>query len=137
MIALEDLQVVNLLKNHHLAKSFHDARLGTLISMLEYKVLVTGSQLVKVLAAFTSQTCSRCGGVREGDERLSLSERIYSCPSCGLNMDRDLNAARNILTRAGLARSHACGDDVRLQIEGAVVVEAGTTRFDGEAGRPR
>ena len=105
--------------------------------MLEYKVLVTGSQLVKVLAAFTSQTCSRCGQVKEGVERLSLSDRTDHCLSCGLNIDRDLNAANNIPTGAGLARSHACGDDVRLQIEGAVVVEAGTTRFDGEAGRPR
>ncbi len=127
IIAVEDLQVENLVKNHHVAKSFHDTGLSTLIQMLEYKVSETGSRLVKVDAAFTSQTCSQCGFVREGKEKVMLGERTYFCPSCGLSLDRDLNAAQNILARAGLARSHACGDDVRLPKEEAVVVEAGTT----------
>ena len=110
LIAVEDLQVPTMIHDHHFAKSFNDAGLSILTQMLDYKV---------------SETCSRCGYVRKGDEKLSLSERVYSCPSCGLSMDRDVNAAKNILTRAGLVRSHACGDDVRLQEE-AVVVEAGT-----------
>jgi len=51
-------------------------------------------------------------------------------------VDRDLNAARNILSRTGLVRSYACGDDVRLPRKEAIVVEAGTIRFMREVGRP-
>jgi putative transposase len=125
VIVVEDLPIVNLVKDHRLAKSFSDAGLGTFIEMLEYKVSETGAQLVKVNPAYTTQTCSRCGNVRQGENKVQLGERIYRCLVCGLEMDRDFNAAINI-HRAGLARIHACGDDVRLSSEEAVVVEAGT-----------
>jgi putative transposase len=136
VIVVEDLQLSNLMHNHSLAKSFSDAGLGTFISMLEYKVSETGAQLIKVKAAFTTQTCSRCGYVKEGNERLILDDRVYSCSSCGLSMDRDLNASINI-HRAGLAQIHACGDGVRPSVMKAVVAEPGTTRFEIEAGSPR
>jgi putative transposase len=68
VMVIEDLRIENLVKNHKVAKSFSDAGLGTFISMLEYKVSETGAQLVKVNAAYTTQTCSRCGHVKEGDE---------------------------------------------------------------------
>ena len=97
------------------------------LSTLEHKVSETGAQLVKVNPAYTTQTCSNCGNIRQGDNKVQLNERTYKCPVCDLDMDRDLNAAINI-HRAGLARIHACGDDVRLRRDGAVVVEAGTTR---------
>ncbi len=93
-------------------------------------VLETGTKLVKVDAKNTTQTCSRCGQVKEGDERLGLSERTFFCSCCGLSVDRDLNAAKNILSRAGLARSYACGDDVRLPSKEAVFCEAGTIYSD-------
>ena len=136
VIVVEDLQLTNLVRNHSLAKSFNDAGLGTFIDMLEYKVSETGAQLVKVNPAYTTQTCSRCGNVRQGENKVQLGERTYHCPTCGLEMDRDLNAANNI-HRAGLARIHACGDDVRLPRKGAVVAEAGTIRYEIEAGSPR
>ncbi len=117
---------------HQIAKSFSDAGLSTLIEMLEYKVSETGTKLVKVDRAFTTQTCSECGHVRKGEGRLGLQDLIFFCSCCGLNIDRDLNAAKNILSRTGQVRSHACGDDVRLAE--AVVVEAGTIRFEIEAG---
>ena len=100
VIAVEDLQVSSMIHTNRLAKSFQDAGLSALIRMLEYKVSETGTKLVKVSAAFTSQTCSRCGYVREGDEMLNLSDRTYYCPSCGLSMNRDSNAANNIPVRA-------------------------------------
>ena len=90
VIAVEDLLVSSMIHDHFLAKSFNDAGLSNLISMLDYKVLETGTKLVKVDPSYTSQTCSQCGYVREGDEKLGLSERTYQCPSCGLTIDRDL-----------------------------------------------
>jgi putative transposase len=132
VIVVEDLRVANLMKNHSLAKSFSDAGLSTFISMLEHKVSETGAQLVKVEAAFTTQTCSRCGHVREGNEKLTLKDRVYCCPTCGLVIDRDLNASINI-HRAGLTRIHACGDDVIPSLSKVVVAEPGTTRSEGLA----
>jgi putative transposase len=67
---------------------------------------------------------------------LTLNGRVYRCPSCGLEMDRDLNASINI-HRAGLARIHACGDGVRLPLKEAVVNEPGTIRSEIGAGSPR
>jgi putative transposase len=132
VIVVEDIRVEDLNKNHSLAKSFSDAGLSTFISMLEHKVSETGAQLIKVEAAYTTQTCSGCGRVREGEEKLGLSNRVYHCNNCGLSVDRDLNASMNI-HRAGLARIHACGDDVRPTLSKAVVAEPGTTRSGGLA----
>jgi putative transposase len=134
-IVVEELQIQNMVKNHILAKSLSDAGLSTFINMLEYKVSETGAQLVKVPAAYTTQTCSWCGRIREGDEKLGLGDREYRCSGCGLVIDRDLNASMNI-HRAGLARIYACGDDVSPSLSKAVVAEPGTTRFEIEAGSP-
>lgn len=128
IIAVEDLDVQGMVHNHRLAKSIYDAGWSSFVNMVEYKVSETGALLVKVDPRNTTQTCSQCGNVLEGEDKLALSDRIYECQVCGLEMDRDLNAARNILARAGLARSHACGDDVIPSLEKVVVAEAGTTR---------
>lgn len=130
MIVVEDLRVEDLRKNHSLAKSFSDAGLCTFIDMLEYKVSETGAQIMKVNPAFTTQTCSQCGHVKEWYEKLNLSDRIYQCQECGLVIDRDLNASMNI-HRAGLARINACGDDVRPTLSKAVVAEPGTICWGG------
>jgi putative transposase len=102
VIYLEDLQVRNLLKNHHLAKSISDAGWATFRTILTSKAAYAGKWVVAVSPAFTSQDCSGCG------ERVpkSLSVRTHICPSCGLVLDRDENAAPNIL-RAGQARQGA------------------------------
>jgi putative transposase len=132
VIVVEDLRVEDLRKNNSLAKSFNDAGLSTFISMLEHKVSETGAQLVKVDPAYTTQTCSGCGHVREGEEKLGLGDREYHCPCCGLVIDRDFNAALNI-HRAGLARIYACGDDVIPSLSKVIVAEPGTTRSGGLA----
>ncbi|MBI0583267.1 MAG: transposase [Methanomassiliicoccus sp.] len=132
VIVIEELQIHNMVKNHSIAKSFYDAGLSSFISMLEHKVSETGARLIKVSAAYTTQTCSRCGHVKEGDEKLGLGDREYRCSCCGLVIDRDLNASMNI-HRAGQARIHACGDDVRPSLSKAVVAEPGTTRSGGLA----
>jgi putative transposase len=91
-IYLEDLCVANMVRNPHLAKSISDAGWAAFRTILEAKAACAGRQVVAVPPAFTSQECSGCG------QRMpkSLSVRTHVCPSCGLVLDRDENAARNI-----------------------------------------
>ena len=94
-ISIEDLHVAGMVKNHHLAKSISDAAFGEFRRQLEYKTARSGARLHVVDRWYrSSKTCSGCGSVKA---KLSLSERTYRCDSCGLAMDRDLNAAINIL----------------------------------------
>jgi len=67
--------------------------------LIAYKVEETGGQLIVVNPAYTSQTCSQCGVIVE----KSLAVRVHRCPECGLELDRDVNAARNILQKAFVA----------------------------------
>ncbi len=89
---LEDLRVANLVRNPHLAKSISDAGWAAFRTILDGKAAYAGRQVVAVPPAFTSQDCSGCG------ERVpkSLSVRTHICTNCGLIVDRDENAARNI-----------------------------------------
>jgi putative transposase len=89
---LEDLQVANLVRNRHLAKSIHDAGWAQFRAILEAKAACAGRRVIAVPAQYTSQDCSGCGA------RIpkSLSVRTHACTSCGLVLDRDENAARNI-----------------------------------------
>lgn len=98
-IVLETLRIKNMVKNRKLAKSISDASWGTLIRMLEYKSKWYGRELIRIDTFYpSSKTCSGCGNVKE---ELKLSERTYRCESCGLEIDRDLNASINI-RNAGL-----------------------------------
>lgn len=93
-ISIENLNVLGMVKNHHLAKSVMDASFGEFRRQLEYKTARTGARLHVIDRWYpSSKTCSGCGRVKA---KLSLSERTYSCESCGLTIDRDLNAAINI-----------------------------------------
>ena len=93
-ISIEGLHVAGMVKNRHLAKAVSDAAFGELRRQLEYKAARTGVRLHVVDRWYaSSKTCSRCGIVKA---KLSLSERTYRCDSCGLVLDRDLNAAINI-----------------------------------------
>jgi putative transposase len=113
VVVLEDLQVRNLVKNHHLAKSIHDAAWSQFGNWLLYYGKVFGKPVVKVPPAYTSQDCSACGN----RVKKSLSERTHVCP-CGCVLDRDENAAKNIL-RLGL-----------------VYIEANCTAGHAETGEP-
>jgi putative transposase len=101
LIAIEDLQIVNMVRNHCLAKSILDAGWGYFKTHLLSKAVEAGRVVVAVNPAYTSKTCSSCGTIFE---HLDLSVRWVKC-DCGLSMDRDINAAINILYRAGRARS--------------------------------
>src|SRR5258708_5391484 len=93
VIAVEDLSVNRMVHTHCLAKSIQDAAWGEFASFLAYKAAWAGRKYVAVNPAYTSQDCSGCGH----RQLLSLADRIYTCPCCGVVLDRDLNAARNIL----------------------------------------
>ncbi len=96
-IAFEDLNIKNMVKNHCFAKSISDAAWKMLINTTKYKAESAGSKVVLVNPANTSKMCSRCGLLVE----KTLADRIHKCDSCGFVIDRDHNAAINIL-RLGL-----------------------------------
>jgi putative transposase len=94
-IAYEDLQVRNMVKNHKLAKSISDAAWSQFAQWLQYLGKVYGKTVVVVAPQYTSQDCSTCGNT----VKKALSVRTHAC-SCGAVLDRDHNAALNILAKA-------------------------------------
>ncbi|WP_353933307.1 transposase (plasmid) [Okeanomitos corallinicola TIOX110] len=127
LIAYEDLRIKNLVKNHCLAKSINDASWYQFRVWLEYFGLVFKKVTVTVNPQYTSQECSSCGEV----VKKTLSTRTHVC-QCGCVMDRDKNAARNILSRGlstvghtgtfALDASNAWGDETST-LSGASLVE--------------
>jgi putative transposase len=97
LIAFEELNIKGMTHNHNLAKSIHDVAWNMLVTLTSYKAASAGSMVVLVDPRNTSKMCSRCGILVE----KSLSDRVHKCSQCGLEMDRDWNAAINIL-RLGL-----------------------------------
>ena len=98
VIAVEKLNIKGMVRNHCLARSIQDSAWDEFFELLSYKAESAGRVLLKVPAHNTSQNCSGCG------EKVhkTLAERVHCCPYCGLVMDRDENAARNI-SQAGQA----------------------------------
>lgn len=97
-IVLEDLNVSGMVKNRHLAKAVSDAGFYELRRQIEYKADWLGIEVVIADRWFaSSKTCSRCGH-KKAD--LKLSDRLYICSECGLEIDRDLNAAQNLAALA-------------------------------------
>lgn len=94
-VVLEDLQIRNMVKHHHLAKSISDAAWGDFRRWVEYFGKVFGVATVAVAPQYTSQNCSNCGET----VKKSLSTRTHICPHCGHVQDRDHNAAINILKK--------------------------------------
>jgi putative transposase len=96
LIAYEQLQIRNLVKNRHLAKSIYDAGWGTFLRWVKAYGLMHAIPIIAVAPQFTTQACSNCGVL----VKKSLSMRTHICTSCGVVMDRDQNAALNILAKA-------------------------------------
>jgi putative transposase len=133
-IVVEQLNLAGLVRNRRLARALSDAGLAQLRRQFTYKTTWYGSQLV-VADRFhpSSKTCSACGWVKA---KLTLAERTFTCESCGLRLDRDLNAARNLaklaqhVAQSGWETQNARGVDRRTQPAGQVAMKR-------EAGRPR
>jgi putative transposase len=108
-LAIEDLSVRNMVKNHSLARAISDASWSQFRRMLEYKADWHGRTVIAVDRFYpSSKTCSACGALAA---KMPLSVREWECASCGTVHDRDVNAAK-VLVAAGLAVA-ACGDGVR------------------------
>ena len=97
----EDLRVSNMVKNKHLSKSISDASWGIFFEWCGNIAERDGFHFHQVDPKNTSQTCSCCG--QKAPKKLSLSVRTFNCAYCGNSMDRDHNAAENILYRAAAA----------------------------------
>ena len=131
VIVIEDLNVSGMLQNHRLARAISDVGMYEFSRQVKYKAAWGGSEVVVADRWYpSSKRCSRCGAIKD---ELALSERLYECDQCGLVIDRDVNAARNLAqlatTRlshrpephaesssnatASSAESNACGEDVR------------------------
>ena len=130
-IAYEELQISNMMKNHHLAKSISESSWGNFTQLLQYKAESAGCVAVGVNPQYTSMICNECKNV----QKISLSQRTFVCKDCNYTEDRDIHASKNILERGILKRateghseSQAYRDDARPSVRKAVVDEAGTIR---------
>ena len=124
VIVLEDLAVGNMIKNKKLSKSIADVSWSKFVNMLKYKSEWYGRTFHQVNRWYpSSKTCSSCGHLHDS---MPLNVRHFSCENCGEELDRDINAAKNILT-VGLTEL-ACGDrgksDPRSHRDNALVSEA-------------
>jgi putative transposase len=109
-ICVETLAVKNMVKNHSLAKAISDVGWSEFVSLLSYKAVWYGRNLVKIDKWYpSSKRCSDCGHLLDS---LTLDVRVWTCPECGVLHDRDHNAARNIHA-VGLTVFEACGEAVR------------------------
>ena len=120
IICCENLNVKGMERNHRLAKSINDASWNMLVSMLQYKAEWNDKKVVKIGRYYpSSKTCHHCGYVKQD---LSLTDREWICPVCGAVLDRDVNAAKNILdeglkilTSAGTA-DYTGGEEARADL---------------------
>ena len=130
-IFMEDLNVSGMLKNHKLARSIASASWHKFNTFLNYKAEWLGKKVLKI-GRFepSSKLCSVCG---YKNKELTLKDRMWICPECGTQHDRDINAAVNIknigLNTAGIAGIQACGESVSLVFSKAVLCEAGSPHF--------
>lgn len=100
LLAFENLNVAGMKKNHYLAYSIADVRWSQLLNFIQYKCDWYGKEFKQVDRFYASSKICSCCGTYHKDIVNSLSVREWSCPDCGAHHDRDVNAARNILTRA-------------------------------------
>jgi putative transposase len=125
-VVLEHLNVSGMLQNHCLARAIADVGMYEFGRQMQYKAAWSGSEVIQADRWYpSSKRCSGCGAIKD---ELDLSEREYECDCCGLVIDRDLNAARNLAQLAPTASSvgrvpseswdNACGEDVRPAASG-------------------
>lgn len=115
MIAIENLNISGMVRNHRLAQSIQDVSWSQFIRLLEYKAEEAGRQVIKIPRFEpTSKTCSECGAI---NTELKLSDRQWVCQSCGMLHDRDYNAAKNILRVGQTLQAQTCGSSQSVACE--------------------
>ena len=120
LISVEDLNVKGMIKNHKLSKHIADASWGNFVTLLQYKCDWYGKELVKVNRFYpSSKTCGECGWI---NQELKLLDREWTCKSCGVIHDRDVNASRNILKEglkitSGGTLDNADGDSNKTSVK--------------------
>jgi len=98
LIAIEDLNVKGMVKNHKLAKAISDVAWSSFVTKLKYKAQWNDKEVIVIDRFYpSSKTCNCCDNVKES---LSLDERTWTCSKCNTTHDRDVNASKNILRRA-------------------------------------
>jgi putative transposase len=135
-VVIEDLNVTGMISNRKLARAVADQGFGAVRRMLGYKTAREGGTLIVADRWYpSSKTCSGCGSVKA---KLTLADRVYQCDNCGLAMDRDANAARNLLSLAasGADSRNACGAAVRPGVTAgrAVLKQEPGTPHGGQTG---
>ena len=126
-IVVEQLNLAGMVRNRQLSRALSDAGLAELRRQLTYKTIWYGSRLVVADRFYpSSKTCSACGWVKA---KLTLAERTFTCEGCGLPLDRDLNAARNLaklaehVAQSGWETLNARGADRKTQPGGQVAAK--------------
>jgi putative transposase len=137
LVAIEDLHVSGMLANHKLGQAVLDSNFGEIRQQLEYKAALHGTSLV-VIGRFypSSKTCSACNWQDTGQ---TLADRVFVCKVCGTVLDRDENAAKNILMEAlrtteSSSESYACGERSAGTVNGqceTALMETGTNHRHG------
>lgn len=108
VICLETLAVKNMMQNHKLAYAIANVSWSSMVQKLEYKAAWKGKKIIKIDHFYpSSKTCHNCGYI---NQNLTLKDRMWVCPKCGTVLDRDENAAKNILTRGFTILSSATDD---------------------------
>jgi putative transposase len=140
-VVVEQLNVAGMVRNRRLARAISDTSMAELRRQLTYKTAWYGSRLVMADRFYPStKTCSTCGWVKA---KLTLAERTFTCEACGLVIDRDLNAARNlaklidciVAAGSGPEALNARGADCKTQLAGQVVMKREPrTALAGETG---
>ncbi len=145
-IALETLNIMGMMKNHHLAGAIADCAWGGFGRFLEYKGIWAGKPVIRLSQWYPStQLCSVCGGT----QTMLLRDRVYLCPACGSGLDRDMNASQNIQgegLRLWLESRPEClpvddgegtGQGRSQPVERTTVLREAGTRYQGLLGTPR
>jgi putative transposase len=124
IICVEDLNVKGMIKNHKLAQALSDVGLGTFYSLLEYKASWNEKTIVKIDRFFpSSKMCSDCNWI---NQELTLKDRKWTCLSCGITHDRDINASKNILLQGlNILSGLGINSDIKQkQVESSSIEEA-------------
>ena len=115
-ICVEDLSVINMMKNHKLAKSISDCSWSEFLRQLKYKSEWNERNLIQIDKFFpSSKTCNKCKFVNQD---LQLKDRIWVCPVCGTELDRDINASENILEQGLRLSGEALGQGLKIYNSG-------------------